>query len=150
MPCFSPPHPSIGLVQLGLVLTTAHPEPQPPQSTQEELHSLQHQAELSQRRLVRAEKLTGALADESVRWAAQAERMTTTLHLLVGDVFLAAAAVSYLGAFTGACVRVCVCVGTRACRRVCARARCLGTWYGSQARDYEESRGICRWACSMS
>eukprot|EP00198_Chlamydomonas_reinhardtii_P006936 XP_001696272.1 dynein heavy chain 3 [Chlamydomonas reinhardtii] len=63
------------------------------QSTQEELHSLQHQAELSQRRLVRAEKLTGALADESVRWAAQAERMTTTLHLLVGDVFLAAAAI---------------------------------------------------------
>ncbi|GIM01954.1 hypothetical protein Vretimale_6722, partial [Volvox reticuliferus] len=71
------------------------------QSTQEELHSLQQQAELSQRRLERAEKLTGALADESVRWQSVSERMTATLHSLVGDVFLAAAAISYLGAFTG-------------------------------------------------
>ncbi len=49
----------------------------------------------------RAEKLTGALADESVRWQMVSERMTTALHSLVGDVFLAAAAISYLGAFTG-------------------------------------------------
>lgn len=37
-------------------------------SPQEEMASLQFQADLSQKRLTRAGKLTGALADESVRW----------------------------------------------------------------------------------
>ena len=37
------------------------------ESTQEELRSLQFQADLSQKRLARAEKLISALGDESVR-----------------------------------------------------------------------------------
>ena len=40
---------------------------------QEELASLQYQADLSQKRLTRASKLTSALGDESVRWKATAE-----------------------------------------------------------------------------
>ena len=38
------------------------------ENTQSELQSLQHQADLSAKRLGRAEKLISALGDESVRW----------------------------------------------------------------------------------
>lgn len=72
------------------------------ESTQEELASLQFQADLSQKRLTRASKLTSALGDESVRWKATAEDLGDRMQLLVGDVFLAAACISYTGAFTGA------------------------------------------------
>ena len=59
------------------------------------------QAELTQKRLMRAEKLTGALADEAVRWRAQSEAISTNMQQLVGDVFLSAACISYIGAFSG-------------------------------------------------
>lgn len=72
-----------------------------PQRTQEELHSLQNQADTSRRRLARAERLTGALAEESVRWLQRSDELTAALRSLVGDVFLAAACISYLGPFTG-------------------------------------------------
>ncbi|KAG1666392.1 hypothetical protein FOA52_006501 [Chlamydomonas sp. UWO 241] len=72
------------------------------QATQDELASLQFQADLSQKRLARAGKLTSALADESVRWQATAEQLGARMDVLVGDVFLAAACISYCGAFTGA------------------------------------------------
>ncbi|KAJ9522811.1 hypothetical protein QJQ45_019799, partial [Haematococcus lacustris] len=71
------------------------------ESTQSELASLQQQADLSGKRLGRAEKLISALGDESVRWKATAEDLGDRMLLLVGDVFLSAACVSYLGAFTG-------------------------------------------------
>jgi dynein heavy chain len=49
--------------------------------------------------------LTGrsaGLADEAIRWDATANELSSQIEMLVGDVFLAAATVSYCGAFTGA------------------------------------------------
>ena len=71
------------------------------EDTQREQKELQEENDLSQARLGRAGKLTGALGDEAVRWRADAERIEAKMKQLVGDVFLAAATVSYLGAFTG-------------------------------------------------
>ncbi len=63
--------------------------------------SLADQAELCEKRLVRAGKLTSALGDEAIRWGETAEVISKNLERLVGDVFLASACVSYYGAFTG-------------------------------------------------
>ncbi|OQR87427.1 dynein heavy chain [Achlya hypogyna] len=57
------------------------------------------EAELTHARLSRAEKLTTGLADELVRWKASLEVMAADEVNLVGDVFLAAAAIAYLGPF---------------------------------------------------
>ena len=70
-------------------------------ATQEELHSLQDQAELSRKRLVNAGKLLSALGSEAVRWQATSEELGDRMQLLVGDCALSAASISYLGAFTG-------------------------------------------------
>jgi dynein heavy chain len=70
-------------------------------STQAELASLQQQVELSKKRLQRAGKLTAALADEVGRWGATAEQLGGRLAVLLGDVLLAAACISYTGAFPG-------------------------------------------------
>lgn len=69
--------------------------------SQRELKSLKDQAELSEKRLARAGKLTSALGDESVRWSETAEQISTSMILLIGDVFNASGYISYLGAFTG-------------------------------------------------
>ena len=66
-----------------------------------EAQSLQEQTDLAAARLGRAGKLTSALADEQVRWQETADKIADDTVLLVGDVFLGAAAVSYFGAFTG-------------------------------------------------
>lgn len=58
------------------------------------------QAELTKARLERAEKLQGALGDEGVRWSQSAEDLGRAIELLVGDVFVSAAVISYQGAFT--------------------------------------------------
>ncbi len=71
------------------------------EGTQAELASLQQQADLSQKRLGRAEKLISVLGDESVRWKQTAEELGDRMLLLVGDVFLSSACISYMGAFTG-------------------------------------------------
>ncbi|GAX73618.1 hypothetical protein CEUSTIGMA_g1069.t1 [Chlamydomonas eustigma] len=71
------------------------------ETTQAELESLQHQADLSRKRLARASRLTNALGDESVRWKSTAEDLSDRMLLLVGDVLLSAACISYMGAFTG-------------------------------------------------
>ena len=47
-----------------------------------------------------ANRLTNALADENVRWAASIETLTAEQDMLVGDVLLAAAFISYIGPFT--------------------------------------------------
>ncbi len=70
-------------------------------ATQAELASLQAQVELSQKRLTRAGKLTSALQDEVGRWGATAEALGARLAVLLSDVLLAAACVSYTGAFPG-------------------------------------------------
>ncbi|KAK3243833.1 hypothetical protein CYMTET_46533 [Cymbomonas tetramitiformis] len=63
--------------------------------------SLQEQAEMTRKRLIRAGKLTTGLADEEVRWAQTAQEIQEAMGLLVGDVFLSAASISYYGPFTG-------------------------------------------------
>lgn len=65
-------------------------------------HTRLGQADLTRKRLERAAKLTSGLADEAVRWRAAADGLAAAAGLLVGDVFLAAGAIAYLGAFTGA------------------------------------------------
>ena len=65
------------------------------ESTQSELKSLQDQAELTQKRLERAQQLTNALGEESGRWKMTADELGEKMQLLVGDVFLSAACISY-------------------------------------------------------
>ncbi len=47
-----------------------------------------------------AQRLTTALASENVRWAENVETLTQEKELLVGDVLLASAFISYIGPFT--------------------------------------------------
>ena len=53
-----------------------------------------------QRRLDLANRLTSALADENVRWAEGVEKLNQDKEVLVGDVLLASAFISYIGPFT--------------------------------------------------
>jgi len=57
-------------------------------------------AETTSKRLVRAGKLTGGLADEGVRWAATVGELNIERTNLIGNVFLSAAFIAYLGFFT--------------------------------------------------
>jgi dynein heavy chain len=66
-----------------------------------EKQSLSDLAALCQARLNRAGKLTAALGDEQVNWTEQSGTLNDQLEKLVGDVFLAAACVAYVGPFTG-------------------------------------------------
>ncbi|XP_068083916.1 dynein axonemal heavy chain 6 [Anabrus simplex] len=65
-----------------------------------EKNELQRIIELTANRLVRAGKLTMALGDEQVRWEQSVESLGQALGTIIGDVLVAAACVSYLGAFT--------------------------------------------------
>lgn len=65
-----------------------------------EKDSLMKQMSLTTARLKRAAKLTTALADEQVRWGQNVEQFNEQIGNVVGDVFIAAACVSYYGAFT--------------------------------------------------
>eukprot|EP01041_Mallomonas_annulata_P001785 gene1785-3464_t len=56
--------------------------------------------EKGQRKLDLAQRLTGALASENVRWAENIVTMEADKELLTGDVLLAAAFISYVGPFT--------------------------------------------------
>ena len=47
-----------------------------------------------------AQRLTRALADENVRWAEGVGRLKSEKELLIGDVLLASAFISYIGPFT--------------------------------------------------
>ena len=52
-------------------------------------------------KLIRANKLTDLLAEEGVRWKETVIELKERELSLTGDVFLAAASISYLGPFTG-------------------------------------------------
>ncbi|XP_073391166.1 uncharacterized protein [Physcomitrium patens] len=67
-----------------------------------DLAQLKGQALLTENRLIRAGKLTAALGDEAVRWKETAISIEEKRKLLVGDVFLCCACISYYGAFSGA------------------------------------------------
>jgi dynein heavy chain len=48
----------------------------------------------------RAEKLTGGLKDEKVRWTEDIKKLSAQLDLLAGDSLVSAGMVSYAGPFT--------------------------------------------------
>ena len=66
-----------------------------------ERQELDDRSKLTAARLERAEKLIGGLGGEEVRWKQEAASLATQLHFVTGDAFLATAAISYYGAFTG-------------------------------------------------
>merc|ERR1740130_2085595 len=67
-----------------------------------DLKGLQEAADTTAKRLVRAGKLTGGLADEGVRWTATVAELEVARVCLIGDVFLSAAFIAYCGPFTAA------------------------------------------------
>lgn len=62
---------------------------------------LQHESDLTAKRLVRAEKLINGLNSEGVRWKENISTLSTEKINLIGDCFLSCACISYYGAFTG-------------------------------------------------
>jgi dynein heavy chain len=70
-------------------------------ATIKEKDDLAAEAALTENRLIRANKLTGGLADEGVRWRDTLTHLNDSILQLVGDVFLCAGFISYNGAFTG-------------------------------------------------
>ena len=70
--------------------------------TQEKVAQLESDIKTTQLRLERAEQLIELLADEGVRWEATLEELTKSSEKILGNVFLSAASISYLGPFTGA------------------------------------------------
>jgi len=66
---------------------------------QDEKQRLEDEAALTEARLKRAGKLTGALADEAERWGVEVKDLSDQISLLVGDVFLSSACISYFGPF---------------------------------------------------
>lgn len=57
--------------------------------------------ELTLTRLTNAESLTYLLKEEGERWAESIKRFESEIITIVGDVFISAACISYLGPFTG-------------------------------------------------
>jgi dynein heavy chain len=70
-------------------------------AAQAEQKNLADQADLCQARLDRSGKLTSALGDEQVNWTNESANLSVLLEQLVGNVFLGAACVAYIGPFTG-------------------------------------------------
>eukprot|EP00954_Amorphochlora_amoebiformis_P004328 337727-Amorphochlora_amoeboformis.AAC.1 len=62
----------------------------------------------TQTRLNNAEKLTKLLSNEQIRWTADSVKYGELLKSLTGDIFLAAACISYYGPFTGVWRNRCV------------------------------------------
>jgi dynein heavy chain, axonemal len=58
------------------------------------------EVELGQRRLDLAQRLTGALGSEKVRWAENVVELKARAEFLIGDVLLACSFISYIGPFT--------------------------------------------------
>jgi dynein heavy chain len=69
--------------------------------TEAEKAALDDKSRQTEARLDRAQQLIELLSSEEVRWAEDAEGLRHQLQFVVGDVFVATAAVSYYGAFTG-------------------------------------------------
>jgi len=67
----------------------------------EKRESLEAEIELCRKRLSRAEKLTNGLGSEHERWKENVGILDSKIRQLVGDVFVAAACISYYAPFTG-------------------------------------------------
>jgi dynein heavy chain len=70
--------------------------------TLEEKDKLARDAETTEKRLGRAEKLISGLSVEGARWKETVSFLSESILAQIGDVFLAAASISYYGPFTGA------------------------------------------------
>jgi dynein heavy chain len=71
------------------------------EDTQEKVAQLEQDIHTTQLRLDRAEQLIELLADEGIRWEETLEELGKSSEKIIGNVFLSAAAISYLGPFTG-------------------------------------------------
>lgn len=67
----------------------------------EKKEKLENEIELCRQRLQRADKLTNGLGSEYERWKENVAILDGRIRQLVGDVFVAAACISYYGPFTG-------------------------------------------------
>ncbi len=68
---------------------------------QEYIQQLSDDKIRSERRLTNAGKLINLLGDEGERWLASVGIMEAEIEKLIGNVFIAAASISYIGPFTG-------------------------------------------------
>ena len=66
----------------------------------EDTLAIEEKAKKTQEKANLAERLVGGLAGEKSRWAATIDELQTKATLLIGDVLLSAAFVSYIGPFT--------------------------------------------------
>ena len=71
------------------------------QATEARMMQLQRDIEMTELRLIRAEQLLDLLADEGVRWGESLILLKKDIEVIIGNVFLSAASVSYLGPFDG-------------------------------------------------
>merc|ERR1711865_338932 len=69
--------------------------------TEMEKKRLVEETNLTKKRLERATKLTSGLATEQVRWRKDRDSLLKGADKLIGDMFLSAGSVSYVGPFTG-------------------------------------------------
>jgi dynein heavy chain len=69
--------------------------------TEANIQQLEESIGRTELRLGRAEQLIDLLAEEGVRWEADLKALKEYIEKIVGDVFLSAASISYLGPFTG-------------------------------------------------
>lgn len=67
---------------------------------QKHIKNLNLMKETSERRLVNAGKLINLLGDEGERWSQTVEILNKEVEKLIGNVFIAAASISYMGPFT--------------------------------------------------
>ncbi|KAF1777676.1 P-loop containing nucleoside triphosphate hydrolase [Phytophthora cactorum] len=72
--------------------------------TLDEKDKLANDAAVTEKRLVRAEKLISGLSVEGARWKESVASLAEFILALIGDTFLAAACISYYGPFTGGSV----------------------------------------------
>jgi len=71
-------------------------------ATMASIEKLSRDKEQCEQRLINAGKLTELLADEGQRWMETVESLKESSEYFIGNVFIAAASLSYLGPFTGA------------------------------------------------
>ncbi|OMJ74343.1 hypothetical protein SteCoe_26764 [Stentor coeruleus] len=72
------------------------------QATEDRMIRLEKDIDTTKIRLIRAELLLDLLGDEGVRWEESLQQLKKDIEVILGNVFLSAACVSYLGPFTGA------------------------------------------------
>jgi len=70
------------------------------EDARDEKQRIEDQARKTQEKLNLAERLVNGLADENVRWASTIQELEERANLLIGDVLLASAFISYIGPFS--------------------------------------------------